>query len=114
MSRGAERVYSEAADIARLEAIARQLPQDGRVVVALGDGCQVQGIVTATPTLQVFFDPHGHEGLNGVVRIEGLPTGASDRVLWLDQIRAVVPVPNPSPPEPGSRVRPLDPNAPAS
>ena len=112
MSRIAGRVYSDAADIARFEAIALQLPQDGRVAITLDDGSRVQGIVTATPTLQMFFDPQDNEGLNGVVRIEGFPTGSGDHYLWLDRIRSVTSLPNPSPPEASSRSHPPDPNAP--
>ena len=112
MSRVADRVYVDAADIARLEATALQLPQDGRVALVLDDGTRLQGIVTATPTVQMFFDPTGREGLNGVVRIEGLAAGQDDRSLWLDRIDAVTHLPNPSPPEASKRVRPPDPNAP--
>ena len=112
MSRIAGRVYSNAADLARFEAIALQLPQDARVAVALDDGSVVRGIVTATPTLQMFFDPQGEEGLNGVVRIEGVPAGSGDHYLWLDRIDAVEPLPNPSPPEASTRDHPRDPNAP--
>ena len=113
MSRIAGRVYSAAADLARFEAFALQLPQDARVMVALDDGSVVQGIVSATPTLQMFFDPQDNEGLNGVVRIEGFPTGSGDHYVWLDRIRSVTPLPNPSPPEASTRTHPPDPNAPA-
>jgi hypothetical protein len=113
VSRIAGRVYSDAADLARFEAIALQLPQDTRVAIALDDGSLVQGIVTATPTLQMFFDPQDNEGLNGVVRIEGFPSGAGDHYVWLDRIQSVTPLPNPSPPEASSRIHPPDPNAPA-
>jgi len=113
MSRIAGRVYSDAADLARFEAIAVQLPQDARVAVRLDDGSVVQGIVSATPTLQVFFDPQENEGLNGVVRIEGLPGSDGDHYLWLDRIHAVTRLPNPSPPETSRRVHPVDPNAPS-
>ena len=112
MSRIANRVYSDAADLARFEALAQQLPQDARVVVVLDDGSVVQGIVTTTPTLQMFFDPQDNEGLNGVVRIEGFPTGSGDHYLWLDRIQSVTSLPNPSPPEASNRLHPLDPNAP--
>jgi hypothetical protein len=112
MSRIADRVYSDAADLARFEALALQLPQDARVAIVLDDGCVVQGIVTTTPTLQMFFDPQHNEGLNGVVRIEGFPTGSGDHSLWLDRIQSVTSLPNPSPPEASSRIHPPDPNAP--
>ena len=112
MSRIAGRVYSDAADLARFEAIALQLPQDARVAVVVDDGSVVQGIVTATPTLQMFFDPQDNEGLNGVVRIEGFPSGSGDHYVWLDRIQSVTPLPNQSPPEASSRIHPPDPNAP--
>lgn len=117
MSRVADRVYSDAADIARLEAIALQLPQDMRVAVTLYDGTQLRGVVAATPTMQVFLDPQGCEGLNALVRIEHSldkrqPGDGSDHAIWLDRIRAVTPLPNPSPPQPTSRIHPIDPNAP--
>jgi hypothetical protein len=112
MSRIASRVYSDATDLARFEALALQLPQDARVAIVLDDGSMVQGIVTTTPTLQMFFDPQGNEGLNGVVRIEGFPAGSGDHYLWLDRIQSVTPLPNPSPPEASSRIHPPDPNAP--
>jgi hypothetical protein len=32
--------------------------------------------------------------------------------IWLDHIEDVMSLPNPSPPEPSSRIAPLDPNAP--
>ena len=112
MSRVADRVYSDAADLARFEAIALQLPQDARVAIVLDDGSVLQGIVTATPTLQMFFDPQNNEGLNGMVRIEGLPAGSGDHSVWLDRIQAVTRLPNPSPPEASSRIHPPDPNAP--
>ena len=114
MSRIADRVYSDAADLARFEAIALQLPQDARVAIVLVDGSIVQGIVTATPTLQMFFDPQGNEGLNGVVRVEGFPAGTGDHYLWLDRIQAATRLPNPSPPETSHRVHPVDPNAPTT
>ena len=114
MSRIAGRVYSDAADLARFEAIALQLPQDARVAITVDDGSLVQGIVTATPTLQMFFDPQENEGLNGVVRIEGLPGSDGDHYLWLDRIQAVSRLPNPSPPETSRRVHPVDPNAPTA
>jgi hypothetical protein len=142
MARVAPRVYVAAADIARLEAIALQLPQDERVRVAMEDGRQLAGMVSATPTLQAFFDPRGREGMNALVRLDacfddagfddagfddaGLgDTGLDDprredarahpdgiHDLWLDEISAIARLPNPSPPERSTRVHPADPNAP--
>ena len=115
MTRVAARIYREAAEIARLELLAQQLPQDQRVQLTLDDGSTVRGMVSATPGMQVFFDPVGREGMNALVRIEteGSDHRADDRdrTLWLDQIIEITRLPNPSPPEP-SRAQPPDPNAP--
>ena len=112
MSRVAPRVHVEAAGIARLEALALQLPQDQRVHVLLEDGRQVSGIVCATPSVQAFFDPAGREGINAVVRIETMGTAVAEN-LWLDQVVEVTRLPNPSPPQ-ASRAAPRDPNAPSA
>lgn len=112
MSRVAPRVHTDAAQIARLETIAQQLPQDLRVAITCDDGRSVHGIVSATPGMQVFFDPRGREGLNARVQIEA-DAGGGVQQLWLDCIREVATLPNPSPPEP-SRAQPGDPNAPTT
>jgi hypothetical protein len=117
MARVAPRVYLAAGDIARLEAIATQLPQDARVRVSLEDGRQLAGMVSATPTVLVFYDAVGREGMNAVLRIEsflddGRAHGGGDHYLWLDQVEAVERLSNPSPPEPSLRLHPIDPNAP--
>ena len=117
MSRDAPRVHVDAAAIARLEAIAVQLPQDAQVQVRLVDGSQLRGMVSATPTVQAFYDADGREGMNAVVRIEsflddGRPHGGGDHYLWLDQVDAVERLSNPSRPEPSTRLHPVDPNAP--
>ena len=127
MARVAPRVYLAAAEIARLESIATQLPQDACVRVSLEDGRQLAGMVSATPTVQSFFDPRGIEGMNALLRLDACfddvdfeaasgepprahPPGIHD--LWLDAIQAVTPLPNPSPAETSTRRHPPDPNAP--
>lgn len=112
MSRNAPRVHVDPAAIARLEGIAVQLRQDSRVDVRLDDGTAVRGIVTATPTVQSFYDPDGNEGLNAVARIED-ETGGNG-YLWVDRISSVERLPNPTPPQPSARSAPPDPNAPAT
>ena len=117
MSRDAPRVHVDAAAIARLEAIAVQLPQDAQVQVRLADGSRLRGMVSATPTVQVFYDAEGREGMNAVLRLEsflddGRAHGGGDHYLWLDQVDAVERLSNPSRPEPSTRLHPVDPNAP--
>jgi hypothetical protein len=117
MSRDAPRVHVAAAVIARLQAIALQLPQDAQVRVRLVDGGELRGMVSARPTVQAFYDADGREGMNAVVRIEcflddGRAHGGGDHYLWLDRIDAVERLSNPSPPESSTRIHPVDPNAP--
>lgn len=114
MSRTAPKVHADAIVIARMEAFAQRLPQGGHVTLVLDDGSTVQGLVSAVPSIQVLLDADGNEGLNASVRIEVAPGGGADRIVWLDRIRDVVRMPNPSPPQPGNREHPVDPNAPTS
>jgi hypothetical protein len=123
MARVAPRVYVHADDIARLEHLIEQLPESRRVQVLLEDGTRLQGIVELRPGIQAFYDPQGREGMNALLRLEaflddgrthdgGLDNGGVHDI-WLDAIREVTRLPNPSPPQPSSRAFPPDPNAPA-
>ena len=118
MARVAPRVHVTADALARLEALGAQLLQDEHVRILLGDGTTVDGIVECQPSVQMFFDPQGREGSNALVRIEplfvaGRTAGDAFHDLWLDDIREVTRLPNPSPPEPSRRTSPPDPNAPS-
>jgi hypothetical protein len=117
MARVAPRVYVAAADIAALEATCLQLLSNERVQLLLEDGTQLLGVVETMPGVQAFFDPAGREGMNALLRLEGFladgrphPDGVYD--IWLDQVRAVTRLPNPSPPQTSTRAHPADPNAP--
>ena len=116
MSRVAPRVHVQAGDIARLEAMSGQLHENERVRVELDDGRIVEGIVELTPSMLVFFDPDGREGMNATVRLapwldDGRPHPDGRLNIWIDEIRAVTRLPSPSPPDPSLRIPP-DPNAP--
>ena len=113
MSRAAPRVHADQAVIDRMEAIATRLEQDSRVALRTDRGELLQGMVSATPTVQAFFDAEGCEGLNGVVKIEDEQDGR-EHYLWLDEVASVERLPNPAPPEPSDGHRPRDPNAPAA
>jgi hypothetical protein len=118
MTRVAPRVHVDADAIARLEAIGLQLPESERVRVQLEDGSEIEGVIEAAPGIQVYFDPDGREGMQALVRLEaflddGRPHPGGIRNIWVDEIRAVMRLPNASPPEPSTRIAPPDPNAPA-
>ena len=89
MGRTAERVYTDDADIARLEALVTELPDEARVELLLADGSSVTGTVSVRPTVQTFLDPRGEEGINGVVRIDDAADPSRLHWVWLDRIREV-------------------------
>lgn len=104
MSRDAERVHTDPAVIARIQAWIEQLPNGAHVSLLMDDGAEVTGIVSARPMAQLFFGPDGTEGTNAVVRLEQPamyhPERAHIHDIWLDrivQIRRMDPEPQPGP-----------------
>lgn len=93
MTRSADRVHTDPAEVARLEARIAELPNGAHVVLKLDDGEQASGIVAARPVAQLFFGPDGTEGTNAVVRLEDpamdAPEQAGWRDLWVDRIVSV-------------------------
>ncbi|MDO1528802.1 DUF3247 family protein [Fulvimonas sp. R45] len=89
MGRQATRVYTSPEDIARLERCVERLAVNAWVRIALRDGDAVEGMVTVTPTVQMFYDVDGNEGVNGVVTLEDVrrPDWRGD--VWLGDIAAV-------------------------
>ncbi len=79
-----QRVYSQQADIDRIESWVTQLPGEARVVVELADGVRVEGVVAVRPTVQQFRDANGGEGVNARARIDDARGQA--HYLWLDGI----------------------------
>ncbi|SEM07936.1 Protein of unknown function [Pseudoxanthomonas sp. GM95] len=92
MSKYAERVYTDATQIAQLEAWVTQLPSEARVAITLDDGSELQGVVPVQPTVQTFRDAEQREGINGLLRLEDLADPARQHHIWLDQIRKVIPL----------------------
>lgn len=86
MARLAEHVYTEQRDIARIESWIEQLDDETKVEIRLADGARVEGFVTARPTIQVFRDGSGREGVNAMVRIDDAANPEHAHYLWLDRI----------------------------
>ncbi len=86
MTQFAQHVYTGQDDIARIESLAEQLEDEAIVEVRLADGARIEGVVTARPTIQVFRDGDGREGLNALVRIDAAADPAHAHYLWLDTI----------------------------
>jgi len=89
MGRQAECVYTDQADIQRLEALVGQLPTNGHVHLTLRDGSQVDGVISERPNVQLFRDGEDNEGINGVLRLERPAEPDWNRYVWLDQITAI-------------------------
>ena len=89
MSRTAPAVYTTPADIARLEALLPQLPDEARVEITLATGERVRGTVAVRPTTQQYRDADENEGTNGQLRLDDLNDPSQQHLVWLDQIRDV-------------------------
>ncbi|HEU4774802.1 MAG TPA: DUF3247 family protein [Lysobacter sp.] len=93
MTRNAERVHTDPAEIARIQQQIEQLPNGAHVSLRMEDGSQVDGIVAARPVAQVFFGPDGEEGTNAVLRLEQPamyhPETARVHDVWVDRILAI-------------------------
>ena len=64
MSEAPGHLYTRQEDIARMEALVSQLPDEAVVELHLTDGGSITGVVTTRPSVQVFRDGDGHEGFN--------------------------------------------------
>ncbi len=89
MSKYAERVHTDATQIAQLEALVTQLPSEVKVVIELDDGSELRGTVPVQPTVQTFRDAEQREGINGLLRLDDLADPTRQHHVWLDQIRKV-------------------------
>jgi len=89
MGRRAKHVYIDADDIAMLEKRVDELAVNAAVRIVKNDGEVVEGVVSVTPTVQVFLDPDDREGMNGVVRLIDRERPDWDGLIWLGDIRDV-------------------------
>ena len=85
-------LYTRQEDIARMEALVSQLPDEAMVELRLADGGSITGVITTRPSMQVFRDRDGHEGFNAVVRIDDHRRPDVTHYLWLDRIASVTPL----------------------
>ncbi|WP_233842440.1 DUF3247 family protein [Dyella sp. 2HG41-7] len=89
MGRRAEHVYIDADDIAMLEKRVDELAVNAAVRIVKNDGEVIEGVVSVTPTVQVFLDSHDIEGMNSVVRLIDQDRPDWDGLIWLGDIRDV-------------------------
>ena len=81
-------VATEQDHIAHLESVVLALADEARVLLSLRDGSRVAGTVAMRPTVQVFRDASGAEGINGLVRLDD--AGGETQWLWLTQVAEVI------------------------
>ena len=55
----------------------------------LDDGSSCDGVVSVRPSVQVFRDPQGREGLNAEVQLERPDAPTWHQRVWLDRIQRV-------------------------
>lgn len=89
MGRSAERVYTDPADIALLEKWVAELAVNAAVRIVKHDGETVEGVVSVTPTVQVFLGPGEQQGMNGMVRLIDRGRPNWDGLVWLGDIRDI-------------------------
>lgn len=89
MGRRAERVFIDPADIAVLEKWVEELAVNASVRIIKHDGEVLEGMVSVTPTVQMFLGPGDVEGMNGVVRLIDIHRPDWDGWVWLGDIRDV-------------------------
>jgi Protein of unknown function (DUF3247). len=87
MGQIAEKVFVEPADIERLKHLLGGLAVNACVRVTTQQGDVVEGLVAVTPTIQVFRDNEGLEGINDVVKLKSTEHPGNDEVVWLGDIR---------------------------
>lgn len=80
----AQHVYTDQADIDRLQAMIPELPNGQPVALAMRDGTRLAGIVAVRPTIQQFFGPDGQEGSNALVRLEQPALVRPEAAGWVD------------------------------
>lgn len=90
MGRKASQVFTGLNDIVALEKWVHELAVNAAVRIVKHDDDVIEGVVAVTPTVQVFFDPDGKEGMNGVVKLIDPQRPDWDAVVWLGDIRDVV------------------------
>ncbi|HEY4292266.1 DUF3247 family protein [Luteibacter sp.] len=86
MGRIASTVYTNPAEVARLERWVEELAINARVRVHMAEGAPVEGIVMVTPTIQVFKNAADDEGMNGVVKLEDPDKPGWNTLVWLGDI----------------------------
>ena len=90
MASTADRVYTRQQDIALIESLIVQLPDEAVVEITLADGSILKGVVATRPALQTFRNAQGQEGMNALLRLDDLDRPEHSYQVWLDQVARIV------------------------
>lgn len=82
-------VVTAPAEIERLHALVAELAVNAQVRIHRSDGSTETGLVTVTPTVQMFRLPGGDEGINGLVKLEDRARPDWSGLIWLTHIARV-------------------------
>jgi len=89
MGRRAEKVFTEAQQIERIEQLVAELPSQARVRVTMCNGDVVSGTVTERPAVQLYEDASGAAGVNAELRLDDPAAPAWSLYVWLGDIARV-------------------------
>lgn len=90
MGQLADRVFTSAGDVQHLEDLVDELAVNARVALHLAEGRIAEGVVAVTPNVQVFRDPLGQEGINGVVKLIDPKRPDWSELVWLGDIERLI------------------------
>jgi uncharacterized protein DUF3247 len=88
MGRHAEHLARDEGEIARLESLSRELPDEARVRVTLRNGDALTGTVVERPKIQVFEGADGEQGMNANLRLD-ISGDTPPTDVWLSDVVAV-------------------------
>ncbi|MEN5061984.1 DUF3247 family protein [Luteimonas sp. TWI1416] len=89
MSQTPPRIHIERTEIDALERNIRLLDDEAIVKVTLADGTQIEGVVSARPTLEIFRTADGDEGHNARLRLDDLEDPTVPHFVWVGDIVAI-------------------------
>lgn len=89
MARNAKHVFTEPADIARIEQLVCELPSQASVRITQHNGDIYTGTVTERPAAQLYEDASGNEGINAQVRLDDPQVPTWNVYLWLSDVARI-------------------------
>jgi len=89
MARHAPQIFTYTKDIARIEALIQRLPTGARVRLLMDSGPAMAGTVTERPTIQIFENAKGNQGVNAMLRLDVDEVRGDSEYIWLGDVARV-------------------------